>query len=50
MKDLKRKYDHLTKMARKYEADLDRATTPEEIGKALRMKRLYEDAMIALER
>lgn len=46
---MKRKIEHLFAMLARYQAELDGATTPEEIGRATRMVRLYENAIIALE-
>lgn len=46
---MKRKIAHLTKMIKHYTQALDHATTPAEIGMALKMKTLYENALIALE-
>lgn len=46
---MKRKIEHLSKKIAEYNDRLDHAATPEEIEWALRMKRIYENALLSLE-
>ena len=46
---LRRVIDRLTKKLSEWSDKLDHAKTAEEIGKATRMKRLYENALLELE-
>lgn len=46
---MKRKIEHLMKKLREYTDLLDHATTRGQIKEALKMKRLYESALLALE-